>query len=132
MATTLVDVCAYAGTGNVLKIQVRLCPTNEFYYFCGSFSHLRYVVVCLFQNLLHICSEHYEPAAEKEDSKDSSKKKDDKKKDDKKEDKDGKKDGEKKEEEEKPDLSMQQSVAVIGLALVAMGEDIGSEMLFRY
>ncbi len=32
MATTLVDVCAYAGTGNVLKIQ----------------------------HLLHICSEHYE------------------------------------------------------------------------
>jgi 26S proteasome regulatory subunit N1 len=31
---TLVEVCAYAGTGNVLKIQ----------------------------NLLHICSEHYEPA----------------------------------------------------------------------
>jgi len=32
MATTLVDVCAYAGTGNVLKVQ----------------------------SLLHICSEHYE------------------------------------------------------------------------
>lgn len=32
MAEILVDVCAYAGTGNVLKIQ----------------------------NLLHICSEHYE------------------------------------------------------------------------
>lgn len=33
MMSTLVDVCAYAGTGNVLKIQ----------------------------KLLHICSEHYEP-----------------------------------------------------------------------
>lgn len=32
MVSTLVDVCAYAGTGNVLKIQ----------------------------KLLHICSEHYE------------------------------------------------------------------------
>jgi len=52
MATTLVDICAYAGTGNVLKIQ----------------------------SLLHICSEHYEPA-EKEDKKDS------KGKDDKKEEK---------------------------------------------
>jgi hypothetical protein len=31
---TLVEVCAYAGTGNVLKVQ----------------------------KLLHICSEHYEPA----------------------------------------------------------------------
>merc|ERR1712087_530745 len=34
MAKTLVDICAYAGTGNVLKIQ----------------------------NLLHICSEHHEPS----------------------------------------------------------------------
>jgi 26S proteasome regulatory subunit N1 len=34
MSMTLVEVCAYAGTGNVLKIQ----------------------------NLLHICSEHYDPA----------------------------------------------------------------------
>ena len=32
MATTLVDICAYAGTGNVLKVQ----------------------------QLLHICSEHYD------------------------------------------------------------------------
>lgn len=29
------------------------------------------------------------------------------------------------------DLSTQQAVSVLGLALVAMGEDIGSEMLFR-
>merc|ERR1712062_657477 len=33
MAMTMVDICAYAGTGNVLKIQ----------------------------SLLHICSEHFEP-----------------------------------------------------------------------
>lgn len=33
MVSTLVDICAYAGTGNVLKIQ----------------------------KLLHLCSEHYEP-----------------------------------------------------------------------
>lgn len=62
MATTLVDICAYAGTGNVLKIQ----------------------------SLLHICSEHYEPA-EKEDKKDS------KSKEDKKE--------EKKDENASPGLS---------------------------
>lgn len=37
MVSTLVDVCAYAGTGNVLKIQ----------------------------HLLHISSEHYEPKDEK-------------------------------------------------------------------
>ncbi|CAI2352032.1 unnamed protein product [Caenorhabditis sp. 36 PRJEB53466] len=42
MVSTLVEVCAYAGTGNVLKIQ----------------------------KLLHLCSEHYEtPAAEKKSSK---------------------------------------------------------------
>merc|ERR1712038_1954007 len=38
MAMTLVDICAYAGTGNVLKIQ----------------------------NLLHICSEHHEPSEKDE------------------------------------------------------------------
>ncbi|XP_077500646.1 regulatory particle non-ATPase 1 [Amblyomma americanum] len=87
MATTLVNICAYAGTGNVLKVQ----------------------------QLLHICSEHYE-ANEKEE------KKDDKK--DKKEDKDEKPTG-------SVDLSSQQSVAVLGIALIAMGEEIGSEMAFR-
>merc|ERR1719462_515098 len=61
-AVTLVEVCAYAGTGNVLKIQ----------------------------QLLHICSEHYE-----QDKGETEKK--DKKKDDKK---DGeKKDGDKKGED---------------------------------
>merc|ERR1712105_256690 len=95
-AVTLVEVCAYAGTGNVLKIQ----------------------------QLLHICSEHYE-----HDKGETEKK--DKKKDDKK---DGeKKDGDKKAEEEKKeegplDLSGQQAVAVLGLGLISMGEDIGSEM----
>lgn len=37
MTSTLIDVCAYAGTGNVLKIQ----------------------------SLLHTCSEHYETTKEK-------------------------------------------------------------------
>jgi len=108
MAKTLVDICAYAGTGNVLKIQ----------------------------SLLHICSEHHEPAEKDETSsrKDkSSSKSSASNKEDKKEDK-------KKEEEEaaakaeavSKDLSTQQAVAVLGLALVAMGEDIGSEMLFRH
>ena len=41
MAMTMVDICAYAGTGNVLKIQ----------------------------SLLHICSEHFEPEKEKESDK---------------------------------------------------------------
>merc|ERR1712223_2363303 len=108
MAMTMVDICAYAGTGNVLKIQ----------------------------SLLHICSEHFEPeketAADKKDKKGT-----------KKDKKGAKTDAEKKAEKEKaasasaasessPDLSSQQAVAVIGLALIAMGEDIGSEMLFRH
>merc|ERR1719445_1450473 len=84
MAVTLVEICAYAGTGNVLKIQ----------------------------QMLHICCEHYEQ--EKEAPKE-------KKKDDKKDDK----------EEGPLDLSGQQAVAVLGLGLIAMGEDIGSEMLTR-
>merc|ERR1712038_583929 len=86
-AVTLVEICAYAGTGNVLKIQ----------------------------QLLHICSEHYEQ--DKETPKE-------KKKDDKKEDKEEKEDG-------PLDLSGQQAIAVLGLGLIAMGEDIGSEMLTR-
>jgi len=94
MAMTLVDICAYAGTGNVLKIQ----------------------------SLLHICSEHYDPTESKEESKkDAKKTKEADKKDEKKSE----------EAAAAADLSMQQAVAVLGLALVAMGEDIGSEMLFR-
>merc|ERR1719330_774104 len=88
MAVTLVEICAYAGTGNVLKIQ----------------------------QLLHICSEHYEQ--DKEAPKE-------KKKDDKKDEKEEKK------EDVPLDLSGQQAVAVLGLGLIAMGEDIGSEMLTR-
>ncbi|XP_046747338.1 26S proteasome non-ATPase regulatory subunit 2 [Diprion similis] len=87
MSTTLVEVCAYAGTGNVLKIQ----------------------------QLLHICSEHYEPSNEKEE-------KSDRKEKDKKE--------EKKEEKEK-ELSSRQAIAVLGIALIAMGEEIGAEMAYR-
>lgn len=40
MATTMVDICAYAGTGNVLKIQ----------------------------QLLHICSDHYETSSSESDN----------------------------------------------------------------
>merc|ERR1712110_273598 len=71
-AVTLVEVCAYAGTGNVLKIQ----------------------------QLLHICSEHYE-----QDKVETEKK--DKKKDGEKKDGDKKGEEEKKEEEGPLDLSGQ-------------------------
>jgi len=104
MATTLVDICAYAGTGNVLKIQ----------------------------NLLHICSEHYDSGkdGESDKSKKDDKNKDDKSKTKKKDDKDGDKKEEKK-EEKRVDLTSQQGVAVLGIALISMGEEIGSDMTYR-
>uniref|UniRef100_A0A6I8RHK2 26S proteasome non-ATPase regulatory subunit 2 n=1 Tax=Xenopus tropicalis TaxID=8364 RepID=A0A6I8RHK2_XENTR len=79
-ANTLVDICAYAGSGNVLKVQ----------------------------QLLHICSEHY----------------DSKEKDEEKKDKKDKK-------ESAADMGSHQGVAVLGIALIAMGEEIGSEMALR-
>ncbi|KAM6931882.1 LOW QUALITY PROTEIN: 26S proteasome non-ATPase regulatory subunit 2 [Lycodopsis pacificus] len=85
-ANTLVDICAYAGSGNVLKVQ----------------------------QLLHICSEHYEA---KEKEKEEEKDKKDKKDKDKK--------------ETAADMGSHQGVAVLGIALIAMGEEIGSEMALR-
>lgn len=96
MATTMVEICAYAGTGNVLKVQ----------------------------QLLHICSEHYESTSEKsDDSKDKSKDKD--------KDKDKEAAAQKEKEDREKDLSSTQAIAVIGIALIAMGEEIGAEMAFR-
>ncbi|XP_022096378.1 26S proteasome non-ATPase regulatory subunit 2-like [Acanthaster planci] len=87
-AKILVDICAYAGTGNVLKVQ----------------------------NLLHICSEHIEAKAEPD------------KKDEKSSDK---KDKDKGSEDSVADLAAHQGVAALGIALIAMGEEIGSEMALR-
>ncbi|KAK3737228.1 hypothetical protein QZH41_010857, partial [Actinostola sp. cb2023] len=83
-ASILVEICAYTGTGNVLKIQ----------------------------KLLHICSEHFEhkDSDEKEKSKDA-------------------KDKEKKEEKD-PDGS-HQGIAVLGIALISVAEEIGSQMALR-
>lgn len=87
-AQVLVDMCSYAGTGNVLKIQT----------------------------MLHHCTEHLNV--------------DDKKDDDEEEGEDGK---EKKEDEEEEKINdLYQSFAVIGVALVAMGEDVGAEMTLRH
>lgn len=85
-ASILVDVCAYAGTGNVLKIQ----------------------------QLLSICSEHIEADAGKEEPKE-------KEKESKKEKKD---DG-------SMNSNIHQAVAVIGISLIAMNEEIGAEMALR-
>lgn len=89
-ASVLVEVCSYAGTGNVLKIQ----------------------------NLLHICSEHYE---EKEKEKEA-------KENDSRDKEKGKKDAPA--VEERLDGS-HQGVAVLGIALIAMGEEIGAQMALR-
>ncbi|XP_036326001.1 26S proteasome non-ATPase regulatory subunit 2-like [Rhagoletis pomonella] len=91
MATTMVDICAYAGTGNVLKIQ----------------------------HLLHICSDHYE-SSNGDGGEEKGKK-----------DKNKEKDKAEKEKEKEKDLSATQAIAVLGIALIAMGEDIGAEMAFR-
>ncbi|KAF2863690.1 26S proteasome regulatory subunit rpn-1 [Piedraia hortae CBS 480.64] len=76
-ASVLADICAWAGTGAVLKIQ----------------------------QLLHICNEHIEDK-DKED-----------------------------EEGEKKDVSgdqLVQAYAVLGIGLVAMGEEIGQDMVLRH
>jgi 26S proteasome regulatory subunit N1 len=88
-ATVLVECCAYAGTGNVLKIQ----------------------------HMLHICSEHFENKDEKkEGEKETSKDKDKDKK---------------KEDEIASQNAAHQAAAVLGIAMIAMGEEIGSEMALR-
>jgi len=64
VSLVLVDMCSYAGTGNVLKIQAAL----------------------------HLCTDHID--AEKESD-------------------------------------LHQAIAVIGIALIAMGEDVGTDMSLR-
>lgn len=90
-ATILVDVCAYAGTGNVLKIQ----------------------------QLLSICSEHID--LEKDETKTDSK------------EKESKKEKEKKSDDKDAALASNahQAIAVIGISLIAMNEEIGADMALR-
>ncbi|KAK4574850.1 proteasome regulatory particle base subunit [Recurvomyces mirabilis] len=86
-ASVLADICAWTGTGAVLKLQ----------------------------QMLHICNEHIE------DQDDDDKPISDK--DAKKEDSDTPRDIE--------GEQLVQSYAVIGLSLVALGEDVGQEMVLR-
>ena len=83
-AQVLVDMCAYAGTGNVLRVQ----------------------------RLTHLCGEHIVPREKEAD-----------------ENKDKEKDDGAEEEPAKDDTF--QAFAVIGITLVAMGEDVGAEMCMR-
>lgn len=90
-ATILVDVCAYAGTGNVLKIQ----------------------------QLLSICSEHID--LEKDETKADTKEKESKKEKEKKSD----------DKDSALASNAHQAIAVIGISLIAMNEEIGAEMALR-
>ncbi|KAK0522557.1 proteasome regulatory particle base subunit [Tilletia horrida] len=92
-AGVLVDMCAYAGTGNVLKIQSVLHLATDRSKKSGD-------------------SSSSEEGAEGEESADESASK------------------EKEGEEKLNELS--QSLAVLGVALVAMGEEVGSEMSLRH
>nr|XP_019047227.1 26S proteasome regulatory subunit N1 [Kwoniella bestiolae CBS 10118]OCF26157.1 26S proteasome regulatory subunit N1 [Kwoniella bestiolae CBS 10118] len=83
IAETIVDVCAYAGTGNVLKVQ----------------------------QMLHLCAEHAEKP--------------------KKETPNGETEDKDKEDKDKVDSLKYQAFATIGIALIAMGEDVGAEMALR-
>jgi 26S proteasome regulatory subunit N1 len=67
------------------------------------------------QKLLQLCGEHLDALKEKEAE--SAEEKEEKKKEEKK-------------EEKKPDDTFQ-SFAVLGIAMIAMGEDIGAEMSMR-
>jgi len=117
MAHLLVDICAYAGTGNVLKIQ----------------------------HLLHILSDKFEApsdaaAADKKEDKSAAKKEDkktEKKEADKMEvDLDADSSGEAANAVADEDASefayiQHQGLAALGVAVIAMGEDVGTDMAFR-
>ena len=90
-AEILVEMCSFAGTGNVLNVQT----------------------------LLHHCDEHIDKTKDEKD-----------KKEEKKEEKKEGESEEKKDEKPAQDDTFQ-AFAVLGIALVAMGEDIGSEMALR-
>lgn len=119
LCQTTLSMCAYAATGDVLVVQ----------------------------QMLHICSKHYETDNEQSSAEDTAFKKQDKKeskesgssasgsKDDKSKSKskEGKgKDKEKeKEKEANKELSSVQAVATLGVAVIAMAEETGAEMCTR-
>ena len=95
-AEIMVDMCSYAATGNVLKIQT----------------------------MLHHCSDHA--------SKPKSEEKTDESEDPATAEEQTAADAEKKDKKEETPADMTyQAFAVIGIALVAMGEDVGADMSLR-
>jgi 26S proteasome regulatory subunit N1 len=93
-AQILVEVCSFAGTGNVLKVQ----------------------------GMLHHCDEHIDMSKEKEKDKEKGKEAPSPTTDANKEEA---------KEESGPKDDTFQAFAVLGIALLAMGEDIGAEMSLR-
>ncbi|XP_022814100.1 26S proteasome non-ATPase regulatory subunit 2 [Spodoptera litura] len=122
LCQTTLSMCAYAGTGDVLVVQ----------------------------QMLHICSKHYDTDNEQSSAEDTAFKKQDKKeskesnassssagssKDDKsskgKSSKDSKNKEKEKEKEANKELSSVQAVATLGVAVIALAEETGAEMCTR-
>ncbi|XP_022117848.2 26S proteasome non-ATPase regulatory subunit 2 [Pieris rapae] len=121
LCQTTLSMCAYAGTGDVLVVQ----------------------------QMLHICSKHYETDNEQASTEDTAFKKQDKKenkettssasasasssKDDKNKSKskDSKSKEKEKEREANKELSSVQAVATLGVAVIAFAEETGAEMCTR-
>lgn len=91
-ARILVEVCSFAGTGNVLKVQA----------------------------MLHHCGEHIDMSKDKEKDKGKEKESDNK-------EEGANEDGKESAKDAKQDDTFQ-AFAVLGIALLAMGEGIGAEM----
>lgn len=138
MGEILVDVCAYAGTGNVLKIQGLLHLCSEHYderdEVC--LSPLILIIVMLMWYRLE-CVELFQDNNDKKDDKKSKKKAEETRtaatasKGEEKMETDSSADSGKTEEKAVNKQVAHQGIAVLGIALVAMGEEIGAEMCFR-
>ena len=93
-AQVLVDMCSYAGTGNVLKVQ----------------------------NMLHYCTERSAPETSDETEGDNTNA----------ETENAESSQDKDDQEDKETNDLFQAFAVIGIALVTMGEEVGAEMATRH
>nr|CAB3265241.1 26S proteasome non-ATPase regulatory subunit 2-like [Phallusia mammillata] len=103
-ASVLVEVCAYAGTGNVLKVQ----------------------------QMLHICTETTEKEESGGSDKTSDKKKESSSEGGSKSKKDEKSSKSDDKKSKSSDWGMSKhAAAVLGIGLISMGEEIGAEMAFR-